>query len=57
MNPMPIMVKTAPISINNPVVPESLTSVFSEITINDLLKKTLATTTKSKIRLPIMAVI
>ena len=58
MNPMLIMVKTAPISINNSVVPKSLTPVFSETIINDLLKKTLAitTNTKSKIRLLIMAV-
>ena len=58
MKPMPIMVKTAPISINNPAVSKRLTLVRSEIVVNDFLKKMLATITKmkSKIKLPIIAV-
>ena len=59
MKPMPIMVRTAPISISNPVVPKRPTPVFSETIFNDFLKKMLATTTntKSKTKLPRMAAI
>lgn len=52
--PITIMVRIAPISVSNPVVPKRPTPVFLERVVNDLLKKTAATTTntKSKTRLP-----
>ena len=46
--PTPTIVKIAPISVNNPVVPKRPTLVFSERVVNDLLKKTAATTTNTK---------
>jgi len=57
--PIPIIVKMAPISINNPAVPKRPTPVFSERIVNDLLKKMAAitTNTKSKTKLPMMAAI
>lgn len=57
--PIPIIVKIAPISVNNPVVPKRPTPVFSERVVNDLLKKKAAitTNTKSKTKLPMMAAI
>ena len=54
MSPTPIIVKTAPISIINPVVPKRPTPVFAERRVNDFLKKMDATTTnmKSTTKLP-----
>lgn len=59
MKPTPIIVKTAPISINNPVVPKRPTPAFSERVVNDLLKKMAATTTNTKraTKVPMMAAI
>ena len=57
--PIPIIVKMAPISVNNPVVPKRPTPVFSERVVHDLLKKMAATTTntKSTTKPPMMAAI
>ena len=57
MKPTPITVKTAPISINNPVVLNMFTPVFAERLVSDLLEKMAVTTTntKSTIRLPKIA--
>ncbi len=48
MKPTPIIVKTAPIKIINPVVPNRFTPVFVERRVKDLLRKTAATTTNMK---------
>ena len=48
MKPTTIIVKIAPISVNNPMVLNRFTPVFAERTVNDLLKKMAATTTKTK---------
>ncbi len=57
--PTTIMVKTAPIRVNSPTVPNMFTPVFSESVVNDFLRKMAVTTpnTKSTIRPPTIAAI
>lgn len=57
--PTTIIVKTAPINVNNPTVLNRFTPVFVERLVNDLLRKTLPTTTntKSTTKLPTIAAI
>ena len=57
--PIMIIVKMAPISVNNPAVPKRPTPVFSERIVHDLLKKRLAITMniKSTTKPPMMAAI